>query len=137
MAKILIVEDSPTQSAVLTKLLEKGGHQVAVAADGDQGVAMAIEQQPDLVLMDIIMPTLNGFQATRKLRIDPKTKHIPVIILTTKDMAADRAWGMRQGAKAYVTKPFDEDELIQTITYQLALAETAAGPATQAERARK
>lgn len=111
MAKILIVEDSPTQSMAIARALEKCGHQVLSAADGDQGVAMALEHLPDLVVMDVIMPALNGFQATRKLHADPKTKHIPVVMLSGKDTQVDRAWGLRQGAAAYLTKPFSEGEL--------------------------
>lgn len=125
VAKILIVEDSPTQSAVITRVLEKCGHQALLAADGDQGVEMATRLQPDLVLMDVIMPTLNGFQATRRLHNDPKTKHIPIVILSTKSMEVDRVWGMRQGAQAYLTKPFDDDELIRTIAELLDGAEAA------------
>ena len=111
MASILIIEDSPTQSAALEKLVEKMGHTSMVAFDGESGVAMAQAEQPDLVLMDIVMPGLNGFQATRALTKDPVTRHIPVVILTTKDQDTDRLWGMRQGAKAYLTKPFKDDEL--------------------------
>lgn len=115
MAKILIVEDSPTQSQAISRLLEKAGHQPLVATDGDAGVLMCKDQMPDLVLMDVIMPNLNGFQATRKISNDPATRHIPIIILSTKDMATDKMWGLRQGAKAYLTKPFKDNELMSTI----------------------
>ena len=115
MAKILIVEDSPTQSQPISRLLEKAGHQPLVATDGDAGVLMCKDQMPDLVLMDVIMPNLNGFQATRKISNDPATRHIPIIILSTKDMATDKMWGLRQGAKAYLTKPFKDNELMSTI----------------------
>ena len=116
MAKVLIVDDSPTETYKLTGMLEKNGHTVITAENGEQGVATAKAEVPDLVLMDIVMPGLNGFQATRQLSKAPETAHIPVIIVTTKDQETDRVWGMRQGAKAYLTKPIDEKDLISTIT---------------------
>ncbi len=115
MAKILIVDDSPTETYKLTGVLEKNGHSVITAINGEEGVATAKAEKPDLVLMDIVMPGLNGFQATRQLSKAPETSDIPVVIVTTKDQETDRVWGMRQGAKAYLTKPIDEKELIQTI----------------------
>ena len=115
MAKVLIVDDSPTETYKLTGMLEKNGHSVITASNGEEGVATAKKQVPDLVLMDIVMPGLNGFQATRQLSKAQETSHIPVIIVTTKDQETDRVWGMRQGAKAYLTKPIDEKELIKTI----------------------
>lgn len=115
MAKVLIVDDSPTETYKLTGLLEKKGHQVITAGNGEDGVATAKAELPDLVLMDIVMPGLNGFQATRQLTKSPETTHIPVIIVTTKDQETDRVWGMRQGAKAYLTKPIDEKELYDTM----------------------
>lgn len=115
MAKVLIVDDSPTETYKLTGMLEKNGHAVITAENGEQGVATAKAEIPDLVLMDIVMPGLNGFQATRQLGKAPETSHIPVIIVTTKDQETDRVWGMRQGAKAYLTKPIDEKDLLSTI----------------------
>lgn len=116
MAKILIVDDSPTETYKLTGVLEKNGHSVITAENGEDGVARAKAELPDLVLMDIVMPGLNGFQATRQLSKAPETANIPVVIVTTKDQETDRVWGMRQGAKAYLTKPIDEKELISTIS---------------------
>lgn len=115
MAKVLIVDDSPTETYKLTSMLEKHGHSVISAASGAEGVEKAKSQLPDVVLMDVVMPGLNGFQATRQLSRAPETQSIPVIIVTTKDQETDRVWGMRQGAKAYLTKPIDENELINTI----------------------
>lgn len=115
MAKVLIVDDSPTETYKLTSLLEKHGHVVLAASNGEDGVASAKREQPDVVLMDIVMPGLNGFQATRQLSKAPETTHIPVIIVTTKDQETDRVWGMRQGAKAYLTKPIVEKELMDLI----------------------
>jgi twitching motility two-component system response regulator PilH len=115
MARILIVDDSPSQLVGLKRIVEKLGHQVVTAEDGSAGVEAAKREIPDLILMDVVMPNLNGFQATRTISKDAKTSHIPIVLVTTKDQETDRVWGMRQGAKAYVTKPVNEGELIDTI----------------------
>jgi len=115
MARILIVDDSPSQLLGIQRIVEKLGHQILTATDGAAGVETAKAELPDLVLMDVVMPNLNGFQATRTLSRDAATKHIPVILVTTKDQDTDRMWGMRQGAKAYITKPFSEDELSEVL----------------------
>jgi len=115
MARILIVDDSPTEMYKLTGMLEKHGHEVLKAENGADGVALARHEKPDAVLMDIVMPGVNGFQATRQLSKDPETAHIPVIIVTTKDQETDKVWGQRQGAKDYLTKPVDEDTLIKKL----------------------
>ena len=115
MAKILIVDDSPSQLLGIQRIVEKLGHESITAEDGAAGVEVAKRELPDMVLMDVVMPNLNGFQATRTLSRDATTKHIPVILVTTKDQDTDRMWGLRQGAKAYLTKPFSEDELAEVI----------------------
>ncbi|MBD3741064.1 MULTISPECIES: twitching motility response regulator PilH [unclassified Stenotrophomonas] len=115
MARILIVDDSPSQLLGIQRIVEKLGHQILTATDGAAGVETAKTELPDLVLMDVVMPNLNGFQATRTLARDEATRHIPVILVTTKDQDTDRMWGMRQGAKAYITKPFSEDELSEVL----------------------
>ena len=115
MARILIVDDSPSQLMGIRRIVEKLGHEAVTAEDGAAGVEAAKRELPDLILMDVVMPNLNGFQATRSITRDPTTKHIPVILVTTKDQDTDRVWGMRQGAKAYLTKPFSEAELAQAI----------------------
>ncbi|MCF3192689.1 MULTISPECIES: twitching motility response regulator PilH [Pseudomonas] len=112
MARILIVDDSPTEMYKLTGMLEKHGHEVLKAENGADGVALARLEKPDVVLMDIVMPGLNGFQATRQLTKDPETGNIPVIVVTTKDQETDMVWAQRQGAKGYLTKPVDEEQLI-------------------------
>ena len=111
MARILIVDDSPSQLLGMTRIVENLGHEVFTAEDGAAGVAAAKKELPDLILMDVVMPNLNGFQATRFISKDPSTAHIPVVLVTTKDQDTDKVWGMRQGAKAYITKPFDEAQL--------------------------
>src|ERR1700761_428548 len=115
MARILIVDDSPSQLISLKRIVEKLGHQTITAEDGAAGVEVAKREVPDLILMDVVMPNLNGFQPTRTIEKDTKTSHIPIILVTTKDQETDRVWGMRQGAKAYVTKPVNEGELAETI----------------------
>lgn len=115
MSRVLIVDDSPSQLVGMKRAVEKLGHQVITAEDGAAGVETAKRELPDLILMDVVMPNLNGFQATRTIAKDPKTSHIPIILVTTKDQDTDRVWGMRQGAKAYVTKPIDESELTRVI----------------------
>jgi twitching motility two-component system response regulator PilH len=120
MARILIVDDSPSQLMGIRRIVEKLGHEALTAEDGAAGVDLAKKELPDLILMDVVMPNLNGFQATRSISREPSTKHIPVILVTTKDQDTDRMWGMRQGARAYLTKPFSEDELSEVITSHLA-----------------
>lgn len=120
MARILIVDDSPSQLMGIRRIVEKLGHQALTAEDGAAGVEIAKRELPDLILMDVVMPNLNGFQATRSISREPTTRHIPVILVTTKDQETDRMWGMRQGAKAYLTKPFSEEELADTISHNLA-----------------
>ena len=115
MARILIVDDSPTEVRKISSILEKHKHEIITADNGADGVAVARKQQPDLVLMDVVMPGLNGFQATRQLARSEETANIPVVIVTTKDQETDRVWGTRQGARGYLVKPVDESELIRTI----------------------
>ena len=112
---VLVVDDSPTERHALTEMLKANGFQVFTAESGEEGVAMTKKVRPDLILMDVVMPGLNGFQATRMISKDEDTKHIPVIICTTKSQETDKVWGMRQGATGYVTKPIDAGELLGRI----------------------
>ena len=113
MAKVLIVDDSPTEVHVLQSLLVKHGHEVVVANSGEEGIVMAKETLPDVVLMDVVMPGMNGFQATRQLSKQQETSHIPVIIVTTKDQETDKVWAKRQGATDYIVKPVQEKALVE------------------------
>lgn len=115
MATVLVVDDSPSEMAKFKEILSKHSFHVLSASDGEQGVAMAESEQPDIILMDVVMPGMNGFQATRKIVRTDATAHIPIVIISTKDQETDRVWGKRQGAKDYLTKPVNEDELIQVI----------------------
>lgn len=113
--KILVVDDSPSQRMLLSAVLEQEGHKVVTACDGEEAVAKAKSELPDLIIMDVVMPGLNGFQATRAITNDETTWHIPVILLTSKDMDSDRVWALRQGATAFLNKPVDHAALIELI----------------------
>lgn len=113
--KILVVDDSATERHILSEMLSKGGYQVVALESGDEAVAKAQEIMPDLILMDVVMPGLNGFQATRSIAKNEATKHIPIIICTTKGQETDKIWGLRQGAKDYVVKPIAAADLLQKI----------------------
>lgn len=115
MARILLIEDSPTEAAVMAQLLERNGHQVATSGSAEDGIAVCRRDKPDLVLMDVVLPGMNGFQATRALSRDADTSHIPVLIVSTKGLDTDRVWGLRQGAKDYIVKPPREQDLIARI----------------------
>jgi twitching motility two-component system response regulator PilH len=115
MTRILIVDDSPTQLNGLSKVLAKHGYEIITAQDGEQGVEKAASEKPDIILMDVVMPNLNGFQATRQITKNPSTSHIPVIMLTSKDQETDRVWAERQGASDYLTKPPNESDLLVKI----------------------
>lgn len=113
--KILVVDDSPTERHVLVELLTRKGYQVLTAESGEEGIEKAKSEQPDLVLMDVVMPGLNGYQATRTLIRDDATKHIPVIVCTSKGQETDKIWGLRQGAQDYMVKPINPEELLAKI----------------------
>lgn len=113
--KVLVVDDSPTDLHILTEMLEKNGYVVISAVNGEEGVEITKSEKPDLVLMDVVMPGMSGFEATRAISKDPDTSHIPVIICSSKDQETDKAWGLRQGARDYIVKPIDEKALIGKI----------------------
>jgi len=113
--KILIVDDSPTDRQYLSELLSKQGYQCVTAEGGDDGIAKSKAELPDLILMDIVMPGIDGYSATRAIARDEATKQIPIIICTTRNQETDRIWGMRQGAKDYVMKPIDSNELLAKV----------------------
>jgi twitching motility two-component system response regulator PilH len=113
--KVLVVDDSPTERHFMVDLLTKNGYQVITAESGEEGIAKAKAEHPDLVLMDVVMPGLNGYQATRTLTRDEATKDIPVIVCTSKGQETDRIWGLRQGAHDYLVKPVNGEELLKKI----------------------
>ncbi|MCU0754498.1 MAG: response regulator [Xanthomonadales bacterium] len=115
MARILIVDDSPTDARVISAMLERNGLTVSVSTSAEHAIGVASAELPDLILMDVVMPGMNGFQATRILSREPRTAHIPILILTTKSLETDRVWGLRQGAKDFLTKPPREADLVSRI----------------------
>ena len=119
MARILIIDDSPTEVYVFKRMLEENGYETFSANNAQEGLEKAKQEKPDLILMDVVMPGMNGFQATRRLARDPETAKIPVIMITTKDQETDRIWGLRQGARDYVVKPPTESEFLAKIKAQL------------------
>jgi twitching motility two-component system response regulator PilH len=114
--KILVVDDSPTERYFMVELLGAKGYQVLTAENGEEGVRMAKAEKPDLILMDVVMPGMNGYQATRTLMRDEETKNIPVIVCTSKGQETDKIWGLRQGALDYLVKPVNGEELLARIS---------------------
>lgn len=115
MTTILVVDDSPSEMAKFRDILHKHNYNVLEASNGQEGYEMATEHLPDVILMDIVMPEVDGFKATRLITKNKPTAHIPVVLVSTKNQETDRVWGKRQGAKAYLVKPIEENELIRVI----------------------
>jgi twitching motility two-component system response regulator PilH len=115
MALVLIVDDSPTEQHVISSALQAQGYDTVVASDGEEAIGIAVEQHPDVILMDVVMPGMNGFQATRQLSKHPSTRSIPVVMVTTKDQETDKIWGLRQGAVEYLMKPIQADEIVAAV----------------------
>jgi twitching motility two-component system response regulator PilH len=115
MALVLIVDDSPTDRHVISRALEGHGFEILVASDGEEALVLAESRRPDVILMDVVMPGMNGFQATRRLSKNPATSAIPVVMVTTKDQETDKIWGLRQGAVDYIMKPVGDDELVAAV----------------------
>jgi twitching motility two-component system response regulator PilH len=113
--KILLVDDSKTELHFLSSLLTRRGYQVRTAQNGDDAMRRLSEDKPDLILMDVVMPGQNGFQLTRSITRDARFSNVPVIICTSKNQETDKVWGMRQGARGYIVKPVDADELVAKI----------------------
>jgi len=120
MAVVLIVDDSPTEQHVFCQSLEQHGYDTVVANDGEEAIALAEQVQPDVIIMDVVMPGMNGFQATRKLAKNTATAEIPVIIVSAKSQETDRIWGLRQGAAEYLVKPVQVEALLAAVQSVLA-----------------
>lgn len=120
MAHVLIVDDSPTVVEHVSRLLSKNGFDTSSANSAEQGIARARETRPDLILMDVVFPGMSGFQATRRINRDPLTARIPVIILSVRNMDSDKVWGLRQGAREYLTKPCRAEVLIDAVRRNVA-----------------
>ena len=113
--KVLVVDDSKTELMFMTDLLKKNGFAVKTAENAEDAFRRLGEEKPDLILMDVVMPGQNGFQLTRAITRDPLYSDVPIIMCTSKNQETDRVWGMRQGARDYITKPLDTDELLAKI----------------------
>jgi len=113
---ILVVDDSPTDLRLMTAPLEKGTEcRIITAADGEQALEKAIRERPDLIVLDVILPKKNGFQVCRQLKTSPDTQDIRILLLTSKSQDSDRFWGLKQGADEYMTKPFEDEELLANV----------------------
>ena len=116
---ILVVEDSPTDKRIAVSACEKAGYKVITAGDGEEALQMTVEQKPDLILLDVILPKKNGFQICRQIKSTPDIQKTKIIMVTSKSQDSDRFWGVKQGADGYLTKPYDDSELLELIKQQL------------------
>jgi len=112
---ILVVEDSPTDLKLMTAPLQEKGYRILTAVDGEEAVEKAAREHPDLIVLDIVLPKKNGFQVCRQLKTSPDTKDIKIVMLSSKTQDSDKFWGMKQGADGYITKPFNDSELLETV----------------------
>ena len=131
MFKILIVDDSPSQREMMVSLLENNNFQIATAGNGLEAIAQVKLMQPDLIISDIVMPSMNGYDLCRQLRSDPKTKHIPIVLCSTKSTVIDHHWGFKQGADAYINKPFTSTDLVNTVKKLLKVEENLVSPSVR------
>ena len=115
MPLVLIVDDSPTEQHVFCKALERHGFDTVVASDGEEAIATAEQVQPEVIVRDVVMPGMNGFQATRRLSKNASTSNIPVVIVSAKGNETDRIWGLRQGASQYLVKPIETGDLVAAV----------------------
>jgi twitching motility two-component system response regulator PilH len=120
MALVLVVDDSPTEQHIFCKALERHGYDTVVASDGEEAIETALQMRPDVIVMDVVMPGMNGFQATRRLSKNSATANIPVVIVSTKGQETDRIWGLRQGATHYLVKPVESGELAAAVEAAMA-----------------
>ncbi len=122
MSKILIVDDLTTEVQLMKTAMSKLGHHFLEASDGETGFNLAKTQQPDLILLDIVLPKADGFSVCRRLKKDPETSHIPIIIISTKNQESDQFWGLKQGADGYLFKPTKADDLVEMVTRNLKMS---------------
>jgi len=114
-ATILVADDSSTETLLIKAPLEKQGYKLLTAENGEEALEKAVKERPNLILLDVVMPKMNGFQVCRKLKNIKETKDIKIILITSKSQESDRFWGMKQGADEYITKPFEDDELLKSV----------------------
>ena len=122
---VLIVEDVPSEVALMSLYLESAGYQVVSALSGQEGLDKAISQKPDVIVTDVVMPGISGFELCRQLKRTPETQTVPIVICSSKGQDIDRLWGMRQGAESYLTKPYTQDQLIQAVKMALSLPDAS------------
>jgi twitching motility two-component system response regulator PilH len=115
MSTVLLVDDTPSQLELMAKYLSEGGYTIIRAREPKEAINQAVKQKPDVIITDVVMPGMSGFELCRCLKQHPVTAKIPIVICSSKDQEIDRIWGMKQGAIAYLTKPFSQEELIRTI----------------------
>jgi len=115
MSTVLVVEDSVTQREMIEDLLKGSGLTVKTAGDGVEALEQILDNCPDIVVMDIVMPRMNGYELCRRIKTDPKTERVPIVMCSSKGEEFDRYWGMKQGADAYIAKPFQPQELVGTV----------------------
>ncbi len=120
MSKILIVDDLSTEIQVMKTTVGGLGHHVVEARDGEEGIRLAKQEKPDLILLDVVLPKVDGFQVCRRLKKDPETANIPIILVSTKNQESDQFWGIKQGATAYLSKPIDTSALSDNVKKLLA-----------------
>ena len=122
---VLIVEDVPSEVALMSLYLKSAGYRVLSALSGQEGLDKAISQKPDVIVTDVVMPGISGFELCRRLKRTPETQTLPVVICSSKGQDIDRFWGMRQGAESYLTKPYTQDQLIQAVKAALPLPDAS------------
>ncbi len=115
MVKVLVVEDNPSERKLIANYLEEDGYAVIIAENGEEALDKAVSQKPDVVVTDVIMPGMNGFELSRSLKKDPTTQNLPIVVCTSKNQELDRLWGMKQGVDIYITKPYTRSELIRAV----------------------
>ncbi len=115
MSKVLLVDDNRSQLELMDKFLTVAGHTSVRITDAKEAVNKALEYKPDIIVTDVVMPGMSGFELCRRLKQNPGTSGIPIVICSSKDQEIDRLWGMRQGAKAYLTKPFSQEDFLRTL----------------------
>lgn len=121
MPRVLIIDDSAVERAIIAKVMGSLGYSISEANDGEEGEQKAIDEKPDLIVLDVVMPKKDGFQVCRNLKKTPETEKIPVIMITSKNQDSDKFWGLRQGAVAYLTKPFNDKDLIDTVNKAMSM----------------
>lgn len=115
MGTILLVEDTPSEMELISHYLRESGYIVIAAQTAKEALAKAVEQRPDAVVTDVVMPGMSGFELCRSLKKHPRTEKVPIVICSSKNLEIDRLWGMKQGADAYITKPFTREQLVRAV----------------------